>query len=129
MLAAAFAARFIVTTMMLGAPSSATGAEGLKAWLERVPRGEMVEFKGYVSAPAPMVVNYRLSVLRMSRSGQSRTAQRGQVEIREPNQPTQLSLTAINVGSSDFYEVELVAIGTNGDEVRVELTRRPREMQ
>jgi hypothetical protein len=129
MLGSILAIKLLVAAMMLGAPVSAESAGGLKVWLDRVPQGEVLEFEGYVTAPAPMLVRYRLTILRISRGGRARTSQGGQVEISAPNQPTPLSFTAINVGSEDFYEVELVATGENGEEVRVELTRRPEEAQ
>ena len=120
-----FPAQILLAAMLIGAPATAQGADGLRAWLERVPHGEMVEFEGFVAAPEPMLVRYRLSILRISRGGQARTAQGGQVLITAANEPTRLSLTAINMGSDDFYEVELVVRGANGEEVRVELSRLP----
>jgi hypothetical protein len=51
---------------------------------------------------------------------------RGSVTKIDTLAPEHLHRTlTINIGSDDFYEVELVATGTNGDEVRVELSRRP----
>lgn len=128
-ISSAISANLLIAAMLAGTPDPAEGADGLKAWLERVPAGDIVEFQGFVSAPEPMLVRYRLSILRISSGGRARTAQGGQVEIREPNQPTSLSVTAINVGKNDSYEVELVAIGDNGEEVRFELTRRPEDAQ
>ncbi len=119
----------LIAAMLIGAPVKAQGDDGLKAWFERVVQGEMVSFEGYVSAPDPMLVNYRLTILRIGSGGQSKTSQGGRVEISAANEPTRLSTTAINLGPDDFYEVELVATGTNGEEVRVEFSRRPEDAQ
>ena len=118
-------AQILIAALLIGMPHNAGGASGLKAWLEPTPRGDIIEFQGYVTAPAPMLVSYRLKIVRISRGGRAATSQGGQVEITNPDEPTRLSLTAINVGADDFYEAELTAIGPDGETVTVELTRRP----
>ena len=65
-------------------------------------------------------------IVRISRSGQATSSQGGQVKITIPNEPTRLSLTAINVGRDDSYEVELTVTGPEGQTVQAELRRRPR---
>lgn len=118
-------ATLFAAALMLGSAAGAAGSDGLKAWLEPTPRAGTVQFQGYVTAPRPMTVRYRLKIVRIGRAGRSATAQSGQVTISEANEPTPLSLTAINVGEGDSYEAELVATGPGGEEVRVELSRKP----
>ncbi len=116
----------IAAALLLGAATAgAAGSDGLKAWLEPVPRGNVVAFQGYVTAPEPMVVRYRLRIMRIGSGGRSATSQGGQVQIMHPDEPTPLSLTAINVGRGDSYEAELIATGPGGEEVRVQLSRDP----
>lgn len=121
----AFAAIAAAALTLGAAIAGAAGSEGLKAWLEPVPRGNLVEFQGYVTAPEPMLVRYRLRIIRISAGGRAATSQGGQVQILRPDEPTPLSLTAINVGRGDSYEAELIATGPGGEEVRVQLSRDP----
>ena len=118
-------ATLLAAALMLGSAAGAAGSDGLKAWLEPTPQGGTVQFQGYVTAPEPMLVRYRITIVRIGRAGRSSTAQSGRVMISEPNEPTPLSRTAINVGQGDTYEAELVATAPGGEEVRVELSRKP----
>jgi len=124
-----FGAQLLAAATLLGATATATGSSGLKAWLEPTPRGDIIEFQGFVTASEPMLVRYSLKVLRIGRGGRSSTSQGGKVEIVAPNEPTPLSLTAINVGKDDFYEAELTATGPDGEIIRVELTHRPEDKE
>ncbi len=125
MIVSALRVGLLASAMMLGAAANAIDPSGLKAWLEPIPRGDVVEFQGYVSAPEPMLVTYRLMIVRISQGGRATTSQGGQVMITTPNEPTRLSLTAINVGQDDSYEAELTVIGPEGQTVQAKLSRRP----
>lgn len=123
MIMSALRVSLVASALALAAAANAIEPSGLKAWLEPVPRGEIVEFQGYVSAPEPMLVTYRLIIVRISQGGRATTSQGGQVKIHTPNEPTRLSLTAINVGRDDSYEAELTVIGPDGQTVEAELSR------
>lgn len=123
MIMSALRVSLVASALALAAAANAIEPSGLKAWLEPVPRGEIVEFQGYVSAPEPMLVTYRLVIVRISQGGRATTSQGGQVKIHTPNEPTRLSLTAINVGRDDSYEAELTVIGPDGQTVEAELSR------
>jgi len=125
MIMSALRISLLASAMALGAVANATDPSGLKAWLEPIPRGDVVEFQGYVSAPEPMLVTYRLVIERISQGGRAKTSQGGRVKITTPNEPTRLSLTAINVRQYDSYEAELTVTGPLGQTVQAELSRRP----
>lgn len=125
MIVSALRIGLLASAVTLAAAANATDPSGLKAWLEPIPRGDVVEFQGYVSASEPMLVKYRLMIVRISQGGRAATSQGGQVEITNPNEPTPLSLTAINVGQEDSYEAELTVIGPEGETVQAELSRQP----
>lgn len=113
--------------MFLGAASmsSSGAAEPLKVWLEPNERAGLVEFQGYVSAATPMLVEYRLTIVRIGKGGRMSTSQSGRVQVIQPNEPTRLSSTAVNVSGLDRYEAILVARGEDGHEVRVEIGQTP----
>lgn len=125
MIVSALRVGLLASAMMLGAAANAVDSSGLKAWLEPIPHGNVVEFQGYVSASEPMLVTYRLKIVRISQGGRATTSQGGQVEITTPNEPTRLSLTAINVGQDDSYEAELTVVGPEGQAVQADLSRQP----
>tara|TARA_R110002074_G_scaffold12554_2_gene45862 strand:+ start:238 stop:621 length:384 start_codon:yes stop_codon:yes gene_type:complete len=118
-------ATLLAAGLTMGSAAGAAGSDGLKAWLEPAPRGNLVQFQGYVTAPEPMMVHYSIKIVRISRGGRAATSQGGQVMISQPNEPTPLSVTSININQGDTYEAELVATGPGGEEVRVALTRKP----
>jgi hypothetical protein len=121
-----FLTGLLTAPILFGPHGHARGSEGLKAWLEPVSTGGLVEFQGYVSAPVAMLVSYSLTILRISDGGRASTSQSGSVQITTPGEPTRLGLTAMNVGESDQYEAELTAWGPGGEEVRVKLEQLPR---
>ena len=121
-----FLTGLLTVPMFLAPHGRALGSDGLKAWLEPISKGGMVEFQGYVSAPLAMLVSYKLTILRIGDSGTASTAQSGRVQITIPNEPTRLGLTATNVGARDHYEAELTTWGPSGEVVRVKLEQLPR---
>jgi len=121
-----FLTGMLTTSIFLGPHGRARSSEGLKAWLEQISKGGLIEFQGYVSAPVAMLVSYKLAILRISDGGRASTSQSGRVQIKIPNERTRLSLTAMNVGANDRYEVELTAWGPDGEEVRDRLEQLQR---
>ncbi len=112
----------------LGASAGNADVGELKAWLEPTPRGAILELQGYVAAARPMTVSYRLTIARIGEGGRATTSQGGKVRIDLANEPTALSVTAINVGAGDSFEAELTVMGPDGETVTVEISRRPDEV-
>lgn len=115
--------KLLAAAMIAAAPQAGEAGDGLKAWIEPVTDGNSVRFQGFVAAPQPMVVTYRLSIERISHGGRATTSQGGRVEITAPNEPTGLSTTSVNYGPGDSYEVTLIAEGPGGETVRAELSQ------
>lgn len=101
--------------------ATAGAAEPLKAWIEPVKNGNMTEFRGFVSAPNPTTLRFKLAITRVGAGGSSTSSQGGATPVTEPNQPTLLSRTSINIEPGDRYEAVLSVWSEDGAEIRSEL--------
>lgn len=103
------------------APAQGSDAGRLLAWIDVESTGRTVQFRAFGEAESATRARYRLKITRIGPSGRSSTAQGGEVDISEPDQPVVLSTTSISIEPGARLSVELTLNGDDGSEARASL--------
>lgn len=81
----------------------------LQVWLDTVPGTNPSVIIPYVQGPKTTTLQYWLTTIKQGRSGSSRIAQGGDVQIHA-HQPTALSRFSISLGKDDTCRIELILV-------------------